>query len=138
VHFQTHVDDVRPADVKSEQGWRAMDIRFLISDRNGGARDCCFWRTVFPPGAAHERHLHPNAEEILYVLRGRGGAGADDEEHEVTPGTAQYIPAGQVHWMRNLSDTQELELVGVYGAPSLEAAGYVYVSEITNEYRQVT
>jgi quercetin dioxygenase-like cupin family protein len=128
--FQIHVDEMAPAGVESDQGWRKMDIRFLISDRSGGAKECCFWRTVFPPGAAHEKHIHPNAEEILYVLRGRGGGGAGDEEHEVGPGTAQYIAAGEVHWMRNLSDTEELELVGVYSAPSLEAAGYVFVGAL--------
>jgi quercetin dioxygenase-like cupin family protein len=137
VHFQIHVDDMAPADVKADDGWRKMDIRFLIGDRSGGAEECCFWRTIFPPGAAHERHFHPNAEEILYVLRGRGAAGTEDEEHEVRPGVAQYVPAGKVHWLRNLSDNEELEIVGVYSAPSLEAAGYVFVSEITNEYRQV-
>jgi quercetin dioxygenase-like cupin family protein len=137
-HFQIHVDDMKPADVQTDEGWLKMDIRFLISDQSGGARNCCLWRTIFPPGAAHERHLHPNAEEILHVLRGRGAGGAEEEEHEVTPGVAQYIPAGKVHWKRNLSDTEELEIVGIYSAPSLDAAGYVFVSEITDEYRQVS
>lgn len=128
-----------PAGVKAEDGWRKMDIRFLVSDQSGGAKHVCFWRTIFPPGAAHERHYHPNAEEVLYVLRGRGAAGTDAEEHEVTPGVAQYIPAGSVHWLRNLSDTEDLEIVGVYSpATSLDDAGYVFVSDITDEYRQVT
>jgi quercetin dioxygenase-like cupin family protein len=136
-HFQLNVEEVAPAHVKNEEGWRNMDIRWIVSDENGGSEEVCFWRTVFPPGASHDRHYHPNAAEVLYVLRGRGGAGTDGEEHEITPGTAQYIPKGAVHWLRNLSDDEELEIVGCY-APggSLEDAGYVYVSEITDEYRQ--
>lgn len=137
-HFQIHVDEMAPAGVKPEDGWRKMDIRFLISGDSGGSRSVCMWRTVFPPGAAHERHYHPNAEEALYVLRGRGAAGTGDEEHEVTAGTAQHIPAGAVHWMRNLSDTEELEIVGTYTpVSSLDEAGYVYVSDITPEFQQV-
>jgi quercetin dioxygenase-like cupin family protein len=137
-HFQIHVDEMAPADVTVEEGWRKMDIRFIVSNVSGGSRSVCFWRTVFPPGAAHERHYHPNAEEVLYVLRGRGAAGTEDEEHEVTPGTAQLIPAGCVHWLRNLSETEELEIVGCYApAAGLEEAGYVFVSQITDEYRQV-
>jgi quercetin dioxygenase-like cupin family protein len=138
-HFQIHVDDMRPADVRVEQGWREMDIRFLVSRHSGGSRQVCWWRTVFPPGGAHERHYHPNAEEVLYVIRGRGAAGTEETEHEVTPGTAHYIPAGVTHWLRNASDTEDLEIVGCYApAASLEEAGYVFVSEITEEYRQVT
>ena len=137
-HFQIHVDEMPPADVKVEEGWRKMDIRFLISATSGGSRHVCWWRTIFPPGAAHERHYHPNADEVLYVIRGRGGGGTHEEEHEVTPGTAQFIPAGVTHWMRNLDDGEELEIVGCYApAGSLEEAGYVFVSEITPEYQQV-
>jgi len=137
-HFQIHVDEMAPADVALEDGWRKMDIRFIVSGQSGGSRSVCFWRTIFPPGAAHERHFHPNAEEVLFVIRGRGAAGTDEEEHEVTPGTAQLIPAGHVHWLRNLSETEELEIVGCYApAASLEEAGYEFVSEITAEYQQV-
>jgi quercetin dioxygenase-like cupin family protein len=138
-HYQAHVDEVDPAPVRREEGWRNMDIRWIVSSENAGAREICFWRTVFPPGAAHERHLHPNAAEVLYVIRGRGAAGTEDEEHEVTPGTVQYIPVGAVHWLRNLDDSEELEIVGCYApAGSLEDAGYEFVSEITDEYRQVS
>jgi quercetin dioxygenase-like cupin family protein len=138
-HFQQHVSDVESAPVKLEDGWRDMDIRWIVSETNAGSKEVCFWRTIFPPGAAHERHLHPNAAEVLYVIRGRGAAGTEDEEHEVTPGTVQYIPPGAVHWLRNLDENEELEIVGCYApAGSLEDAGYEYVSEITDEYRKVS
>lgn len=127
-----------PADVKREEGWRNMDIRFLVSDSSGGSKSVCWWRTVFKPGAAHERHYHPNAEEVLYVLRGRGAAGTGEEEHEILPGTAQYIPAGEVHWLRNPSEDEDLEIVGCYApTASIEEAGYVFVSDITEQYQQV-
>jgi quercetin dioxygenase-like cupin family protein len=137
-HFQLHVTDVEPAPVEPKDGWRDMDIRFLVRDDNANSGEICFWRTLFPPGAAHERHYHPNAAEVLYVLRGRGGAGTEDEEHEVTAGSVVYIPRGAIHWLRNLDPEQELEIVGCY-APvgSLEEAGYVFVSDITDEYQQV-
>jgi quercetin dioxygenase-like cupin family protein len=138
-HFQIHVDDMPPARVRREEGWRDMDIRFLVSRDSGGSRHVCWWRTVFPPGAAHERHYHPNAEEVLFVIRGRGAAGTEETEREVTPGTAHYIPAGMTHWLRNASDTEDLEIVGCYApAASLEDAGYVFVSDITAEYRHVS
>jgi mannose-6-phosphate isomerase-like protein (cupin superfamily) len=137
-HFQIHVDEMRPADVSADDGWQGVDIRFLVSERSGGAEKVCFWRTVFRPGTAHARHYHPNAEEVFFILRGWGAAGTEAEEHEVGPGTAILVPTGVTHWFRNVSDTEELELVGCYcPATSLEDAGYVYVGEITDEYRQV-
>jgi quercetin dioxygenase-like cupin family protein len=137
-HFQRHISEVEKAPVKTEDGWRDMDIRFMVNGHDAGARHVCWWRTVFPPGAAHERHFHPNAEEVLYVLRGRGAAGTGEEEHEIGPGSAQFIPAGVVHWLRNADPDEELEIVGCYaGASSLEDAGYVFVSQITDEHRRV-
>jgi quercetin dioxygenase-like cupin family protein len=137
-HFQVNVSEVEPAPVERADGWRNMDIRFMVRGDNAGSSGICWWRTIFPPGAAHERHFHPNAAEVLYVIRGRGAAGTEDEEHEVTPGTAQYIPAGAVHWLRNLDDREELEIVGCYApAGSLEDAGYEFVSDILDEHRQV-
>jgi quercetin dioxygenase-like cupin family protein len=137
-HFQVHVSEVEPAPVERKEGWRDMDIRFLIRDDNAGSSEICFWRTVFPPGGAHERHVHPHAAEVFYVLSGRGAAGSEHTEQEVTSGSVQYIPPGVVHWFRNLEDDQQLELVGCYApAGSLEEAGYEFVSEITDEYRQL-
>jgi quercetin dioxygenase-like cupin family protein len=137
-HFQVHVSEVEPAPVGSAEGWQRMDIRFLVRGDNAGSRSVCFWRTIFPPGAAHARHYHPNAEEALYVIRGRGAAGTGEEEHEVAAGTAVFVPAGAVHWFRNPSDTEEVELVGCYcPASSLEDAGYVFVGEIGDEHRTV-
>lgn len=137
-HFTLHVSDMAPAPVEPDAGWREMDIRFLVNRDNANAREMCFWRTVFPPGGAHERHQHPNAAEVFYILRGRGASGVDELEHEVGPGTVEYIAPGVVHWFRNVDPHEELELVGCY-APggSLEEAGYVFVGEIEERHRQV-
>jgi mannose-6-phosphate isomerase-like protein (cupin superfamily) len=140
-HFQVHVDDVKPAAVQEDDGWRRVDIRWVVGNEKAGSaagsEQICFWRTVFPPGATHARHTHPNADEAFFIIRGRGAAGTGEEEHEVGPGTALYVPAGVVHWFRNVGN-EELELVGCY-APggSLEDAGYVFVGDVTDEYRQV-
>lgn len=137
-HFQRHFSEVEPAPVKEEDGWRDMDIRFLVTEDNAGAQEVCWWRTVFPPGGAHERHLHPNAAEVIYILSGRGAAGAGEHEQEATEGSVIYVPRGVVHWLRNADPDRELEIVGCY-APvgSLQEAGYEFVGQITDEYRQV-
>lgn len=136
-NFVAHIEEIAPAPVRRDQGWREMDIRFVTESMTGCGR-LGFFRTVFRPGAAHERHFHPNADEFLYVIRGRAAVGAEDEENEATPGTIQIIPAGKVHWLRNLDPEQPVEIVGGYlGVGSLEEAGYEFVGDITKEYQKV-
>ncbi len=122
---------VPPAPVRRGAGWAKMDIRWVASDTTMGTKTACFWRTVFPPGAAHHKHIHRKADEIFYMIRGRGMHGLGDREYPVRAGDVFYIPRGRVHWMRNPDPRRPVELVGVYvGAPNLRATGYVYVGEI--------
>ena len=44
-----------------------------------------------------EPHYHEHTAEIYYVLAGWGRLRVGDEVFEVEPGTAIYIPPGQVH-----------------------------------------
>ena len=137
-HYMAHVDEFEPAPVGLDQGWRNMDIRFVITEALAGSTDLCLFRTVFAPGAAHERHTHENAAEFLYVVRGRAAVGSEEDEFEAPAGTIQYIPAGKIHWLRNLDANEPVELVGGYvGAGDLEGTGYRFVSQITEEYRRV-
>lgn len=129
-HFMVHVDEVAPRAVDPERGWKAMDIRFLLPD-DVAAQGVCLFRTVFGPGAAHEKHFHPDAAEFLYVVRGRAGVGAGAEEFVAESGSVQVIPAGAVHWLRNLDADEEVEVVGGYlGVRSLEEAGYEFVGHL--------
>jgi quercetin dioxygenase-like cupin family protein len=114
-----------------------LDIRWLLEAESAGS-SACFFRCIFPVGGAHTRHTHPSAGEFLYIVRGYAGAGLGDTEKEVTAGTILYSPAGETHWIRNVSESEELEFVGGYvGAVDLEAAGYEAKGPITDEYRQV-
>jgi quercetin dioxygenase-like cupin family protein len=136
-HYQLHYDEVQPAPVATKDGWRGIDIRFLIGTATTGSHEVTMWRARFEPGAAHARHTH-DAAEAFFVMRGRGAAGTDDEEYEVTAGTALYVPPRTVHWFRNPDPEEPVEIIGCY-APggSLQEAGYHYVGEITHAFRQV-
>ena len=135
-HTLVHVDELEPAGVAREDGWRKMDIRWFDGSLTG-SENACLFRTVFPPGAAHERHYHPNADEFIYVVSGRAALGTEDEEHAAPAGSIDFVRAGKVHWLRNLDENEPVEVVGLYiGGASLEEAGYEYVGEITEEYRK--
>jgi quercetin dioxygenase-like cupin family protein len=130
-HYLAQVDEIPPAPVPQEKGWRDMDIRFIATRELSGSGAVCLFRTVFPPGAAHEKHVHPNADEFIYVISGRAGAGCEGDEFEVGAGSVQIVPKGRVHWLRNLDPQMPVELVGGYlGVGSLEEAGYEFVGVV--------
>lgn len=135
--FQIHYSEVEPKQANADEGFVQMDLRFLVRGDNAGSESVCVWRTILPPGGAHEPHQHPNAEEVTYIVRGRAAAGAGDVERELTAGSVRYVPRGVTHWMRNPSD-EDVEIIGVYGgAASFDEAGHTFVGPLTDAHRQV-
>ena len=127
-----HIDDVKPSRMSAEDGWSITDFRLPIG-RHNGSPTALFW-AKFMPGAVHRKHRHDNCEEIYYVIRGRGLAGAGPDRAEVRGGHVHYIPKGVEHFLCNLSETEPLEAIGVYvGAGSVEETGYVHTGCATGK-----
>jgi mannose-6-phosphate isomerase-like protein (cupin superfamily) len=124
------IDDVKPSQMNAKDGWSITDFRMPIG-RHNGSPTALFW-AKFMPGAVHKKHRHDHCEELYYVIRGRGLAGAGPDRAEVRGGHVHYIPRGVEHFMINLSKTEPLEVIGIYiGAGSVEETGYVYTGEVT-------
>lgn len=68
--------------------------------------------SIVPPGEIHapEAHLHPDAEEVFYVVAGNGQFRLGDDAFAVGPGDFVYVPPGLLHELRNTGDT-DLEFV---------------------------
>jgi mannose-6-phosphate isomerase-like protein (cupin superfamily) len=66
---------------------------------------------LIPPGGRHvaELHIHPDAEEIVVVTRGRGTAIIGQESSEVCAEDVIHIRPSVEHEIRNTSD----DLLGV-------------------------
>jgi mannose-6-phosphate isomerase-like protein (cupin superfamily) len=124
------IDDVKPSQMNAKDGWSITDFRMPIGSHNGSPT-ALFW-AKFMPGAVHKKHRHDHCEELYYVIRGRGLAGAGPDRAELRGGHVHYIPKGVEHFMHNLSKTEPLEVIGIYiGAGSVEETGYVYTGEVT-------
>ncbi len=68
------------------------------------------------------------------MIRGHGASGAGTKEHEMKAGSSHFIPKGVTHWLRNLSETEPIEVVGVYlNAGNLKESGYVFEGEVTEK-----
>jgi mannose-6-phosphate isomerase-like protein (cupin superfamily) len=128
--IHVHIDDVKPAQMNAKDGWSITDFRIPIG-RHNGSPTTLFW-AKFMPGAVHKKHRHDNCEELYYVIRGHGLAGAGPDRAEVRGGHVHYIPKGVEHFMHNLSKSEPLEVIGIYvGAGSVAETGYVYTGEVS-------
>jgi quercetin dioxygenase-like cupin family protein len=123
--YRTNVEDVPLAEGLSRgEGWVDMRVQFLIDADRAGTERLVVGRTVLPPGARHERHRHPNADEFLVVMRGHGVVYTDEEDEPAGQGDVLFTPAGHWHGFRNTSHGDVLLIWGWSGAGSLESAGY--------------
>lgn len=123
-----------PSDVEltPEHGWVNLDVKWLVDQHRLGSKYACFGRVVFAAGgeAKHAMHVHPNAEEILYVIRGRVEYVIGGNTITLGPEEVCYIPPNIPHMCRNLSTIECCEAVFMYaGAASLKGAGYVEAKE---------
>lgn len=129
-----NVEGVTPSRMNAQDGWRITDFRLPIGAHNGSAA-ALYW-AKFLPGAVHHKHRLDNCEELYYVISGHGVVGAGEDRAEVRGGHVHFIPRGVERFMANSSNTEPLEVIGVYtGAGSIEQAGYVYTGEVTPEDR---
>jgi oxalate decarboxylase/phosphoglucose isomerase-like protein (cupin superfamily) len=77
---------------------------------------------VLLPGQGHDRHNHPDADEILYVLSGTGEQMVDDTTtFEVRPGHTVWIPKAAFHSTLN-TGWEPLVLLAVYAPGGAENA----------------
>jgi len=76
-------------------------IRELLAHRNSSIRNQSLAEATVPPGVKTQLHLHPQTEEIYYILRGQGLMQLNGIERTVGPGDAIAIPPGIPHCIEN-------------------------------------
>ncbi len=96
----------------------------VINKDNAGARRIILLSVELPPGKVHLLHRHPDAEQIMYVLKGSCLALSEGEPVRLREGDAVFIAQGEWHGVRNDADQPALTLIIYAGAGSLEEAGY--------------
>ena len=94
---------------------------FVTPDATEGA-GITFGEVVLLPGRGHDRHNHPESEEILYVLSGEGEQMLDDgEPFTVKPGDSIYVPTAVFHSTRN-TGWEPMRLLAFYNPGGPEKA----------------
>jgi quercetin dioxygenase-like cupin family protein len=99
----------------------------IVDEERVGAEDVTFAYCRFEPEMSfHKKHVHNNAEEIIYILSGRMIGGVEHEEFEIGKGDTIWVPRGAVHWAYNPFE-EPCEFVFTYTRKSLRSAGYEIV-----------
>ncbi len=102
-----------------------LDVRWVVGDHTGASL-VAFGQSTYPYLATHENHYHPNAEEVVMVVKGLGTQIVGDRSLELGPGDICFIPRGTPHRITGTSDDEELVILWAFGgAASIEQAGYV-------------
>ncbi|MFC6976699.1 cupin domain-containing protein [Halomicroarcula sp. GCM10025709] len=110
---------VQPDDVETIRlDWGTL--KWLNAPDVTGSEEFSAGVVVLEPGKGHERHTHPDSEEILYFLSGEGTQTIADEERSVSAGEMVFIPSGVEHSTINTS-WEPLRFMAVYGPPGPEA-----------------
>ncbi|HJR93431.1 MAG TPA: cupin domain-containing protein [Acidimicrobiia bacterium] len=110
--------------LRADEGWVDMRVQFLIDKARAESEDFLLGWTVLPPGARHDRHRHPNADEFFVVLSGHGLIYTDDADEAAQEGDVIFTRRGRWHGFNNTGDEDVTLLWGWSGAGSLDDAGY--------------
>jgi len=95
-------------------------IKIFSAPQLTGAERFSFGMVVLSPGKGHDRHNHPDADEIIFVVSGEGDQMLDDEPPvRVRPGASIYIPQAVYHSTVN-TRWEPLRLIIVYAPPGSE------------------
>lgn len=111
----------------ADDGWKDMGVQWIITrDNVPAARHTVFGITTFPPGARHDIHRHPHAEEVEYLIEGAGIARVGDSDVSMRAGDVIFVAENESHGFWNTSATERAVMIWCYGgASSLADAGYV-------------
>lgn len=124
-HFRTSRHDVpREPNLREEEGWVNMQVQFLVDQAKAGSDHFLLGWTVLPPGARHDRHRHPHADEFFIVLAGHGLIYTDEDDQPAAEGDVIFTRRGHWHGFNNTGDEDVTLVWGWNGAGSLDAAGY--------------
>lgn len=107
-------------------------IKWFVTPGGTPGAGITFGEVVLLPGLGHDRHNHPDSEEILYILSGEGEQVLDDgAPFPVRAGDAIYVPTAVYHSTRN-TGWEPLRILAIYnpGGPEQALAGLPDFKEI--------
>lgn len=85
---------------------------------NSDAQHLSIGLSVYPGGSAPTGHIHPQEEETIFCVKGRGRIVSPDATAEMTPGVVVHVAPGTFHATES-DGPEDLELLCVFTPPSV-------------------
>lgn len=109
-------DVVRSVDETEKVSLSWGTLVWLIGEEQmPGARQT-FGVVTIQPGKRNPLHMHPNCEELLYVLEGQADHKLGDEMFEIKAGDVIRIPQGIEHWAQAKGDAPLVAVISFSAA----------------------
>ncbi len=93
-------DDVKPFITKD-----TSEIREILAPTNSSIEKQSLAEATLHPGGKTVEHCHMKAEEIYYILQGKGRIKFDTMTSDIRPGDGIAIPPGTHHQIHNTGTT---------------------------------
>lgn len=77
---------------------------WLIGEAQTPGAEQTFGLVTILPGRRNPLHVHPNCEELLYVLDGEAEHKLGDQTFTIKAGDVIRIPRGTQHWARAIGE----------------------------------
>ena len=114
MHTVVKVDEVKFHEV----AWGLT--KYIIGPESAGSEKLEVRITEYLPGYTHKLHVHPNQEEVIYVLSGKGVSETESGKLEIGPGSVAFVPAGVAHATQNSSSTESMTAIIMKSPPGDE------------------
>ena len=100
-------------------------IKRMFNPETADTRHLTFSVGYFSPEEGLQAHVHPESEEVYYVIRGSGTVYLGEEKRPllVDPDMAIYIPPKMVHGVKNTGE--ERLVIAFFVAPGKEPSEIV-------------
>ncbi|GAB3309702.1 cupin domain-containing protein [Epidermidibacterium keratini] len=110
-----------PDDLVTDS-FESGSIKWGVSPDLEDAASLTTGEVVINPTKGHDRHNHPDSDEVLYIIEGEGvQTVGDDPEFTVSAGDTVYIPKGVEHSTFN-TGWRQLRILAVYNPGGAEKA----------------
>jgi quercetin dioxygenase-like cupin family protein len=118
-----HENDVEGLDLPGR------NLRWLVNAELLGAKhlSACVIK-VAPGETVRPAHSHPNGEEVIYIIAGRGRVMIEGEVSAVREGSVVLFPQGKVHMLQNNGQT-EMKVVCFF-APATNLDNYKFFENV--------
>lgn len=78
------------------------NIKFVVTQKTCGIKNMNGGITEIGVKSQLPEHSHNSQEEAMYFIKGKGEAVLNGEGANVNPGDIFYVPAGEIHTVRNI------------------------------------